>query len=432
MRFLLALLLGLALIGCGDNSTFPDGSTDGAQDAGDGTGPADDGSAPADQTDAGDPGADSGQDGEDAGGDTQSDAGQDAGADSGWDAGTDAGEDAGADSGDSNGDQGQTVQGCIRGTGFQVYYGNLHSHTDYSDGDGTADEAFTWARDQAGLDIMILSDHIEQLYIPLSEYATCQGVSDSYYVPGEYLSDCAFEYAVAIVGLLGHNNVFFSPELFPLEADFEAFYPRLAACGTCVASFNHPGDSAGHTWKEFVYDAPADETLNLFEFNTDGDAWGLFFQAMDTGWHISPTYNQDNHGTDWGTKNDNRSAFFMTELSREALRQAILERRSFATTDKNSSIYMLADGECWMGSILSGVTSMDLLVVAEDPDAEDTFASIEFYSPEQTLEYTHDCAGATYCEASLIVPVSVSTYIVARANFTNGGFMIAAPIWASP
>jgi hypothetical protein len=82
MRFLLALLLSLALIGCGSSTTTPDGSTDGTQDANDGTAPADDGSAQTDKTDAGDPG----QDGQDAGadevldgGDTEPDAGGDQG-----------------------------------------------------------------------------------------------------------------------------------------------------------------------------------------------------------------------------------------------------------------------------------------------------------------------------------------------------------------
>ena len=34
----------------------------------------------------------------------------------------------------------------------QVFFGNLHSHTSYSDGSGTPDDAFRHARNTAGLD----------------------------------------------------------------------------------------------------------------------------------------------------------------------------------------------------------------------------------------------------------------------------------------
>ena len=40
-----------------------------------------------------------------------------------------------------------------------VYFGNLHSHTSYSDGSGTPDEAFTHARDVARLDFLAITEH---------------------------------------------------------------------------------------------------------------------------------------------------------------------------------------------------------------------------------------------------------------------------------
>lgn len=425
----------LWLCSCGDSSSLPDGSDGDGADAADEAPPGDDGGMLPDGGDENDAGSDPGlgdavEDGGVDGGMFDADGESDGGLDGGQDAGPDAGGDEDGDSG--GGDTGGSLQGCLRGTGYRAYFGNLHSHSKYSDGDCDADLAYTWARDQAHLDIMILTDHIEQLYWPLDEYQTCLALADSFYVPGQYLAGCGFEYATAVVGLLGHNNVFFSPTLFPLVFDFEAFYPALAGCGTCIGAFNHPGDSAGHTWKDFVYDGPADERLNLFEFNGDGPVWDLFFQALDKGWHLSPTYNQDNHGCDWGTKNDNRSGFFLPELTREALYQAMLERRSFATTDKNATIVMMAQGECWMGSILRGTSYLDVQVTAADPDPGDAFTAIEFYGPQKTLLSTFDCAGANPCTAELSIPVIGSTYVVARATMQDGGFLVAAPVWAAP
>ncbi len=445
MRWMLVTFLAadlLWLCSCGDSPSPPDGSDGDGVDAADGATAGDDGGFLPDGGDGNDAGADpgAGDSAEDGGADggifdadgNEPDGGLDAGADEAPDAGVDAGVDAEDGGADAGGDGGGGLRGCLRGTGYRAYFGNLHSHSKYSDGDCPADQAYTYARDTAHLDIMILSDHIEQLYWPLDEYQTCLALADTFYVPGQYLAGCAFEYATAVVGLLGHNNVFFSPTLFPLVFDFEAFYPALAGCGTCIGAFNHPGDSAGHTWKDFAYDAPADERLNLFEFNGDGPVWDLYFQALDKGWHLSPTYNQDNHGCDWGTKNDNRSGFFLPELTREALYQAMLERRSFATTDKNATIVMMAQDECWMGSILRGASYLSLRVTVSDPDAGDAFTAIEFYGPQKTLLSTFDCAGANPCVAELSVPVIGATYVVARATMQDGGFLVAAPIWASP
>ena len=42
---------------------------------------------------------------------------------------------------------------------LQVYFGNLHSHTSYSDGSDTPEEAYAHARDLAGLDFLAITEH---------------------------------------------------------------------------------------------------------------------------------------------------------------------------------------------------------------------------------------------------------------------------------
>ena len=48
--------------------------------------------------------------------------------------------------------------GCQAKPDFNVYFGNLHSHTSYSDGSGTPDEAYRHAR-SAGLDFLAITEH---------------------------------------------------------------------------------------------------------------------------------------------------------------------------------------------------------------------------------------------------------------------------------
>ena len=43
--------------------------------------------------------------------------------------------------------------------GQNVYFGNLHSHTSYSDGSGVPQDAYAHARDVAGLDFLAITEH---------------------------------------------------------------------------------------------------------------------------------------------------------------------------------------------------------------------------------------------------------------------------------
>ncbi len=327
---------------------------------------------------------------------------------------------------------------CVQGV-FEPYWGVLHAHTSYSDGQLTPADAFAHARDVAGLDIMIVTDHLEQLYFPFpsERYEKCLEESDDAYDPGFFLTDCGFEYGsgfrLPLFQSTGHNNVFNSFYLFPIvQLDFHDFYDDLVRCVDCVGQFNHPVSDPLQHWNHFEYFPVVDVKMNLFEFNGGGLVWEAFFEALDAGWHVSPMYNQDNHSPDWGTKDDRRSGFFLADLTREDLYGAMMERRSFMSYDKNASISMIADENCWMGSILEGYASLPLDIEVMDIDDGDGFVSIELFGPEIELLGTVDCAGEVICTANFDPQVDGPTYFVARATQTDGEWLVSAPIWVAP
>lgn len=349
------------------------------------------------------------------------------------DAGGDAPQDGAGDA-----DSAIPGAGCLTGQ-YQPYFGDLHAHTSYSDGEKEPADAFAYARDVAGLDIMVVTDHLEQLYWvpPVNRWGECQSQADGADQPGVFLADCGFEYGSGFIlptfQSTGHNNVFFAPSLFPaVQTDFHDFYGSLAGCDSCIGQFNHPGDEPTQTWNDFEYQASVDDKVNLFEFNGGGDVWALFLEALDVGWHVSPMFNQDNHSANWGTANDNRSGLYMSELSRPALYEAMKARRTFATEDKNASIRMMADDICWMGSMLQGYPAITLSVFAQDADAGDGFESIELYGPGGAALGTFACNGNPSCEASFPQTISGPVWYVARAVQNDGNVLVSAPIWAQP
>jgi len=328
------------------------------------------------------------------------------------------------------------VEGCVLGE-FDPYWGVLHAHTSYSDGTLTPADAFAYGRDQGGLDILVITDHLEQLYLPIpvdNKWERCRQQADEAYAPGSFVADCGFEYGSGFQGFFqstGHNNVFFSGYLFPaIQLDFHRFYESLVACPTCIGQFNHPGDPTNINWNGFEYHADVDQKMNLFEFNS-ADAWDLYFQALDAGWHVSPMNNQDNHDADWGTRNGDRSGLYLSELTREALKEAMEQRRSFMSTDRNAAIRATAWGRCWMGSILSGELPPEISIVVEafDLDPGDRVAAIELYGPGQTSLGSAGCPGLETCRAVFRVDSSTAAYVVARAVEEDGDLLTAAPIW---
>lgn len=333
------------------------------------------------------------------------------------------------------------VQGCIEGT-FAPYRGVLHAHTGYSDGELTPAEAFAYGRDQGGLDILLITDHLEMLYLWFPEeekWEKCRQQADAAYEPGRFLADCGYEYGSGASSLIpwvstGHNNVFFHDSLMPIiQLDFHDFFRSLVQCSSCVGQFNHPGSNEGEHWNHFEYFPDVDEKMNLFEFNSD-PAWELFFQALDAGWHVSPTYNQDNHSADWGTRDERRSGLFLTELTREALHDAMRNRRSFMSEDKNAFIQMTAYEKCWMGSILTGEMPewISVQVEARDPDPGDGWAVLEIFGPGMELLRSFDCGGRETCSAAFTFDTGAATYFVARAVQADGHRLVAAPLWIDP
>ncbi|MBW2454713.1 MAG: hypothetical protein JRI68_09385 [Deltaproteobacteria bacterium] len=330
------------------------------------------------------------------------------------------------------------LAGCITGN-FTAFHGNFHAHTSYSDGVDEPEDAFAHARDVAGLDIMVVTDHLEQLYLlpPVNRWGLCKEQADAADQPTVFVADCGYEYGSGFILPLfqstGHNNVFFPDSLFPaVQTDFHDFYTNLVNCAPCVGQFNHPGDEPTQHWNNFEYDAAVDGRMTLFELSGSSSAWDLYFQALDAGWHISPMLNQDNHSANWGTANDDRSGVFMTDLSRAALRLAMLDRRTFSSEDKNAAVRTMADGSCWMGSILTGGTTVTLTVLAEDDDPSDGFDTITLFGPGKGFLDSHACNGAVPCQATFTITTATSTYAVARAEQTDGDRLVAAPIWLTP
>ncbi|OFW58471.1 MAG: hypothetical protein A2W01_01850 [Candidatus Solincola sediminis] len=318
---------------------------------------------------------------------------------------------------------------------MNFYFGNLHSHTSYSDGTGTPAQAFTWARDTAGLDFYAISDHAESLNE--TEWQDMGVQADSFNSSGQFTAFRGFEWSS---GTYGHsvvlNTAAFTNSI--ITSALDAFYNWIDQ-NNAVAQFNHPGREP-NMFNTFQYDADVADNMCLVETgnkntgNNDGDFYNAYITALDKGWKLAPTNNQDNHTL---VTNSHRTVIPAPELTRSALLNAILARRVYSSDDPNMKV-SFKYGDSWMGSEIESVSGRIQLDVAIEDD--ESIASVELItSGGQVAASLNFEAGAGSHQISWrpLVHTSVDTYYFLKVTERDelhdeaGEYQIAltAPIW---
>ncbi|MBX9602455.1 MAG: DUF3604 domain-containing protein [Bryobacteraceae bacterium] len=88
----------------------------------------------------------------------------------------------------------------------RIYWGETHAHSGFSEGMGTVDAFYRWAREDAWLDFAGLSEH--DIWMDDSEWRTIDQAVRRFSEPGRFIAFLAYEWtSQRMMG--GHHNVFF-------------------------------------------------------------------------------------------------------------------------------------------------------------------------------------------------------------------------------
>lgn len=357
---------------------------------------------------------------------------------------------------------------------FAAYFGQLHSHTaEYSDGSGTLNEALDYVKgipENDNVDFVAFTDHsnyFDSTSAPNPAealYDTSKMTSASANKWTEYNSKIdAFNekstdrialagYEMTWSGGPGHINTFNTPGIVSRnnstlnnktgDAGLKAYYDLLIEAGnegvTSINQLNHPGTTFGN-FSDFAYYTPAlDNYVQLVEVgNGEGQigaggyypSYEQYIMALDKGWHVAPTNNQDNHKGSWGNANDARNVIYADSLTEDGLFDAIRERRLYATEDKNLEISYTLDGHM-MGSQLGTEDvgeNVDIAVTVYDPDYNDAISKVEVVVNSGRVAYTWDSIPASG-ELSCTIPAAYSYYFI-RVTQMDGNLAVTAPVW---
>ncbi|TLN18881.1 hypothetical protein FDZ74_06505, partial [bacterium] len=329
---------------------------------------------------------------------------------------------------------------------MQAYFGDLHNHTSYSDGSGTPTQALA-AGEAAGFDFMAISDH--SYAISDSEWADTLSAVEAA-TDANFVALRGFEYTQ---GAEGHVNVWnstrhatrtnvagctfcdYTPNL-EAGVTVQGFYPWLVSAVNTpldaageVMQFNHPGWINFNDW--FFHPEVSAIARQEEVGNGSGSSYVFseeeFIRSLDYGWKVGATNNADTHSTQWGTNTDARTGVMMAELSKTALLEALRERRTFATEDKNFSLSMKANG-AWMGSEIANTGSIQFEISGADADGE--LASLVELITDQgkTLTSTVPTTASFTWQPQVNISTGVH-YFYVKVTQADGDRIVSSPVW---
>ena len=354
----------------------------------------------------------------------------------------------------------------------RLYFGQLHSHTQYSDGSGTLESALKYVADlpaSANVDFVAFTDHSnyfdktgevnpeEALYDMSKATAYSQDRWASYKDAVAVFNTEKAGSMVAIAGFEmtwsggpGHINTFNTPGIVSRnnktlnnktdDAGMKAYYALLSKPegASSISQFNHPGTTFG-TFKDFAYwDAVIDSRMYLVEVgNGEGQigaggyypSYSEYIKALDKGWHLAPTNNQDNHKGRWGNANDARDVILTDDFSEQGIYQAMRDMRIYATEDKNLEIGYTVNGMP-LGSIITEVPEkLTFDISFYDPDPTDSIKKVELVVNSGKVAYKWDSATELANGAVSVELAPEYSYYFVRITQGDGDIAVTAPVW---
>ena len=244
------------------------------------------------------------------------------------------------------------------GSEMHLYCGQVHSHTDESDGKGTFAEAYEYAKNVTHMDYFAVTDHSG--CIDRGIYARQRKLSDRFNVPGEFAAFSGYEMTWHQVnGFWGHVNFLNSAwGCFSSYAnDLDAFNERVAEHPEGIAMFNHPSDTWGNGDDFRPFPDNVRETYALYEMNGKRHHPN-YALALSRGWRVAPILNEDNHHADWGDSGG-MGYVLAPALSRENILDGMRRRRTYSTTDRTMQVRYRVNGE-WLGAVLTAPEKLDV------------------------------------------------------------------------
>ncbi|MGH9327922.1 MAG: DUF3604 domain-containing protein [Terriglobia bacterium] len=258
---------------------------------------------------------------------------------------------------------------------FNIYWGDLHSHTHYSV-DAVGRKNFEYARDTSGLDFYAMTDHSCP---EVGHYAKGLGPGapevwaeytakiDKYYEPGKFVTIQAYECSMGAP--YGHRNIYFRGRPGPLFDETDATLPKIWAALKAGEALTIPHHTGKMPFPIFWYPSNPEFQRNIEIYSAHGssevyDPWSplSFERSMFTtpsksvkgpqyaqdawakGLELSTIASSDDHRGQPGQPQHGLAAIVASGLTRDEIFEGLYHRRTYGTTGSKILLDFSIDG----------------------------------------------------------------------------------------
>jgi hypothetical protein len=304
---------------------------------------------------------------------------------------------------------------------FHVFFGNLHSHTSYSDGSLTPTDAYNHARNVAGIDFLAVTEHNHvqapsriavdhELYSgagSASLISTAHRLNDD----GHFVAIYGQEFSS--ISSSNHANVFEVGEVISTDDVPNGQWDKLlntwlpghsdSQGQPAIMLLNHPSISSCPNNVEYGIDDFTNQAdwrnaldahahlINIIngpaknENEPEHDSEGEFLRYLNLGLHVAPTADQDNHLPNWGDAASTRTGVIAASLTKANILDALRNRHVYASQDSNLRVIGKVNGQL-MGKRFTGAevpatgTDLQMELDIKDNDEPNAIYTIDVYS----------------------------------------------------
>lgn len=364
---------------------------------------------------------------------------------------------------------------------YNFYYGNLHSHSSYSDGnkDSTSSGYYTpgddynYAKRSYHMDFLGVSDHNHYTAnnnpgMHVADYGRGLYQADTANSNGNFVALYGFEWGTisqgghiityGVPGLVGWetgsgawgttNNY----DIFCAKGDFAGFWSIVQSYPAAFSTLAHPqtGDYENMLGDSTTYNIVADNvsvgmsvrsgsafsTTNDYTDPPASSFESKFLTALAKGYHVGPTIDHDNHYTTFGRTNPSRTVVLASSLQRDSIMAAYKANRFYATDDWNTQVNFTINGN-FMGSDFTTTDNSFISVTVTDPDvitnADDNTGKIEIYygTPQTGINATvlNTVSNNNNFNYTHTTTINESYYYFAKITQVDGDIILTSPIW---
>lgn len=256
------------------------------------------------------------------------------------------------------------------------YFGDLHSHTWYSDGNQDQDtntykqpvaKAFQYGRTVANnLNWLAITDHNHSLSLnmTMSRWRAGNAEADTANKDGIFVGLYAQEWGTLATGK-GHALVLGTNKLFGWQTGLYDVYVPQNDYSTANTSLwrkvldnggfiylAHPSSNDFDNVAANLYNSMIDSVLrgvavksgkatstNTTQTDPSTSNYETYYHnLLAKGYHVAPTSDQDNHNTNYGMSNQQRTVVLASSLTRTNIINALRNRNTYASEDNNLKV----------------------------------------------------------------------------------------------